>query len=62
MEGRVVQRAECMPIQSTSYMNIKKEAIAKAGEPVSFYLAKPIHVIFTTCLFILPVKKKDITK
>ncbi len=35
MEGRVVQRAECMPIQSTSYMNIKKEAIAKAGEPVS---------------------------
>jgi len=34
MEGRVVQRAECAPLQSQSYMNIKKEAIAKAGEPV----------------------------
>lgn len=44
MEGRVVQRAECMPIQSTSYMNIKKEAIAKAGEPVRKVMQIKEHV------------------
>jgi len=33
VEGKVVQKAECRPIQSKSYMDIKKEAIAKAGEP-----------------------------
>ena len=35
MEGKVVQRAECAPINGKSYMNIKREAITKAGEPVS---------------------------
>ena len=35
MEGRVVQRGECAPINSKNYMSIKKEAITKAGEPVS---------------------------
>ncbi|XP_023329424.1 general transcription factor IIF subunit 2 [Eurytemora carolleeae] len=33
IEGKVVQRAECGPIQNKSYMNIKREAIIKAGEP-----------------------------
>jgi len=33
VEGKVVQRAECRPIQSKSYMDIKMEAIARAGEP-----------------------------
>ncbi len=36
IEGKVVQRAECGPIQNKSYMNIKREAIIKAGEPVIF--------------------------
>eukprot|EP00088_Acartia_fossae_P071011 TRINITY_DN9653_c0_g1_i11.p1 TRINITY_DN9653_c0_g1~~TRINITY_DN9653_c0_g1_i11.p1 ORF type:complete len:288 (-),score=63.36 TRINITY_DN9653_c0_g1_i11:300-1163(-) len=44
MEGRVVQRAECAPIQSQSYMNIKKEAIAKAGEPVRKVMQIQKHV------------------
>ena len=35
MEGRVVQRGECAPINSKNYMSLKKEAITKAGEPVS---------------------------
>ena len=35
IEGRVVQRAECGPINNKSYMNIKREAITKAGEPES---------------------------
>jgi len=34
IEGRVVQRAECGPINNKSYMNIKREAITKAGEPM----------------------------
>ena len=35
IEGKVVQRAECGPIQNKSYMSIKREAIIKAGEPVT---------------------------
>jgi transcription initiation factor TFIIF subunit beta len=44
MEGRVVQRAECTPLQSKSYMNIKKEAISKAGEPVRKVMQITEHV------------------
>jgi len=34
IEGKVVQRAECTPLGGKSYMNIKREAITKAGEPI----------------------------
>ena len=44
MEGRVVQRAECRPIQSKTYMDIKKEAIAKAGEPIRRVMRLDKHV------------------
>jgi len=33
VEGKVVQRAECCPNNSSLYANIKKEALTKAGEP-----------------------------
>ena len=33
VEGKVVQRAECCPINSNLYSDIKKDALAKAGEP-----------------------------
>jgi len=44
MEGKVVQRAECTPLQSKSYMNIKREAISKAREPVRKVLKIDKHV------------------
>jgi len=44
MEGKVVQRAECTPMQSKSYMNIKREAIIKAGEPVRKVMKLDKHV------------------
>lgn len=34
LEGKVVQRAECRPISNSTYMDLKKEAIMKAIEPV----------------------------
>jgi hypothetical protein len=34
VEGKVVQRAECCPIQTKTYENIKRQAITMAGEPV----------------------------
>ena len=34
LEGTVVQRGECRPIQDNLYMDIKKEALLKAIEPV----------------------------
>ena len=45
MEGRVVQRGECAPINSKNYMSIKKEAITKAGEPVSFIILIMMGII-----------------
>ena len=33
VEGKVVQRAECCPNNSSLYSAIKKEALTKAGEP-----------------------------
>lgn len=45
MEGRVVQRGECAPINSKNYMSIKKEAITKAGEPVSFIILITMEII-----------------
>jgi len=44
MEGRVVQRGECAPINSKNYMSIKKEAITKAGEPVRKVMQLTQHV------------------
>jgi len=44
MEGKVVQRAECRPIQSKTYMDIKKEAISKAGEPIRRVMRLDKHV------------------
>jgi len=44
MEGKVVQRAECKPIQSKAYMDIKKEAISKAGEPIRRVMRLDKHV------------------
>ena len=34
VEGKVVQRAECCPNNSTLYSQIKKEAISEAGKPL----------------------------
>jgi len=33
MEGKVVQRAECCPINNALYSDIKKDALTRAGEP-----------------------------
>lgn len=44
VEGKVVQRAECRPIQSKNYMDIKKEAISKAGEPMRRVVRLDKHV------------------
>jgi len=58
MEGKVVQRAECTPLQSKSYMNIKREAIIKAGEPVRKVMKIDKHV--TTSF--RPISKHEFTK
>jgi len=34
LEGNVVHRAECLPIEGSLYNKIKREAIIKAGQPV----------------------------
>jgi len=47
VEGKVVQRAECRPIQSKNYMDIKKEAIEKAGEPKRRVIHLQKHVTTT---------------
>jgi hypothetical protein len=38
VEGKVVQRAECCPIQTKTYENIKRQAITMAGEPVGTFV------------------------
>ncbi len=34
LEGKVIQRAECCPIQNDTYKSLKKEALLKATQPV----------------------------
>lgn len=45
IEGKVVQRAECTPLGDKSYMNIKREAITKAGEPIRKVMKLDKHVV-----------------
>lgn len=47
MEGKVVQRAECCPINSNLYSAIKKDAITKAGEPRRMLKQLDKHVTTT---------------
>jgi hypothetical protein len=47
VEGKVVQRAECCPIQTKTYENIKRQAITMAGEPVSHSIFTSFHVVFS---------------
>lgn len=44
VEGKVVQRAECCPIQTKTYENIKRQAITMAGEPMRKMMRLEKHV------------------
>ena len=47
MQGKVVQRAECCPINSDLYSSIKKDALTKAGEPRRMLKQLDKHVTTT---------------
>ena len=34
MEGKVVQRAECRPVEGGDYMKLKRDSFMKAAQPV----------------------------
>ncbi len=48
----MVQRAECCPIQTKTYENIKRQAITMAGEPVgTFDLTLSIYILISFSSF-----------